>query len=83
MECDLAEDDKAKIYTVKTGVTVVSSTSALAAEGALVTDFNFHYVSPPADHAIYNLIGRVAAGWSNLEHELDRIHLAFAACPLT
>jgi hypothetical protein len=27
----------------------------------------------PADHAIYNLIGRVAAGWSNLEHELDRI----------
>jgi hypothetical protein len=72
MECALAEDDKVKIYTVKSGgVTVVSSTSALVAEGALVSDFN--YVSPPSDHAIYNLIGRVAAGWPNLEHELDRI----------
>jgi hypothetical protein len=67
----LAEDDKGKIYTVKTGITVVSSTSALAAEGTLVRGFN--YVPPPPDHAIYSLIGRVAAGWSNLEHELDRI----------
>jgi hypothetical protein len=71
MECALAEVDKGKIHTVKTGITVVSSTSALAAEGTLVRGFN--YVSPPPNHAIYNLIGRVAAGWSNLEHELDRI----------
>jgi len=71
MECALAEDDKVKIYTVKSGITVASSTSALSAGGALLTDFN--YVSPPPDHAVYNLIGRVAAGWSNLEHELDRI----------
>jgi hypothetical protein len=56
----LAEDDKVKIYTVG-GITVVSSTSTLVAGGALVRDFN--YVSPPSDHAIYNLIGRVAAGW--------------------
>ena len=69
MERALADDDKVKIYTVKTGITVVSSTSALAAES--VTAFN--YVQPPANHPIYNLIGRVAAGWSNLEHELDRI----------
>jgi hypothetical protein len=33
MECALAEVDKGKIHTVKTGITVVSSTSALAAEG--------------------------------------------------
>ncbi len=71
MECALAEDDKVKIYTAVKNVTVVSSTSALVAEGALGRGFN--YVPPPSEHAIYNLIGRVAAGWSNLEHELDRI----------
>jgi hypothetical protein len=68
----LAEDDKVKMFKVGSGLTtVVSSTSALGA--AQVTDFKFNYVQPPANHEIYNLIGRVAAGWSNLEHELDRI----------
>jgi hypothetical protein len=67
----LVKDDKVELFTVSTGITVVSSTSALVSEGALVMDFN--YVSPPPDHDIYKLIGRVAAGWSNLEHELDRI----------
>ena len=31
------------------------------------------YITPPVDHGIYQLIGRVAAEWSRLEHALDRI----------
>jgi len=67
----LAEDDKVKIYTTTgTGITVVSSTSSIA----LSVDIRgFNYVAPPTEHPIYSLVGRVAAGWSNLEHELDRI----------
>jgi hypothetical protein len=49
---------------------LVISTSSITATGGVIQGFN--YVSPP-DHEIYRLIGRVAAGWSNLEHTLDRI----------
>jgi hypothetical protein len=51
--------------------TVVSSTSSI-----ITTDHDWvsrEYITPPPDHGIYQLIGRVAAEWSRLEHALDRI----------
>jgi hypothetical protein len=51
--------------------TVVSSTTAI-----MTTTHNWvsrEYITPPVDHGIYKLIGRVAAEWSRLEHALDRI----------
>jgi hypothetical protein len=50
---------------------VVSSTTAI-----FTTTHDWvrrEYVTPPPDHGIYQLIGQVAAGWSRLEHALDRI----------
>lgn len=50
---------------------VVSSTTAIITTSH--TWAGREYVTPPPDHGIYQLIGRVASGWSRLEHALDRI----------
>lgn len=54
---------------------VVSSTSAIIQQQ--LEDGTFHRLdyttSPPDDHPIYALVGRVAAAWALLEHTLDEI----------
>lgn len=47
----------------------LTSPSGLAASDITTTS----YGAPPDDHAIYNLIGRVASGWAHLELILDQI----------
>src|SRR5262245_58448840 len=50
---------------------VVSSTTAILTDTHQWAERDF--VTPPPEHGIYQLIGRVAAGWTRLEHALDRI----------
>jgi hypothetical protein len=52
--------------------TTVSGGASL--EVARAPDFGSpNYERPPADHAIYYLVGRVSAEWARYEHALDRL----------
>jgi len=55
--------------------TVVSSTTAttILKTATFESWVGREYVSPPEDHGIYQLIGRVTAEWARLDHALDRI----------
>ena len=58
-----------------------ASGTGLATEGAIPLKGLEGYVRPPDGHEIYNLIGRVAAEWSHLEHILDRSIWKLAKVP--
>jgi hypothetical protein len=58
-----------------------ASDTGLATEGAIPLKGLEGYVRPPDGHEIYNLIGRVAAEWSHLEHILDRSIWKLAKVP--
>jgi len=52
---------------------VTVAVQGVAAAASIGTAVGRAYARPPADHEIYNLIGRVSSEWAHLEHTLDRI----------
>ena len=51
----------------------ISGTLHATLEGATSVATVVTFNKPPDDHPIYALVGRVAAEWSELEHQLDEI----------
>lgn len=57
------------------------SDSGLATAGLTAETTIRSFTRPPDDHPVYNLIGRVAAEWAQLEHTLDRTIWKLAKVP--
>jgi hypothetical protein len=66
----MTDDKKEKTWATVAPLAAVSSTHSITLSSGFM---GFNYVRPADDHPVYALVGRVAAEWSHLEHELDRV----------
>jgi hypothetical protein len=68
----MTEEKKDKVSMLALGTASVTSSTSITAS-LTIEPISYNYIRPADEHPIYALVGQVAAEWSHLEHELDRI----------